>query len=392
MAELLLERAAENPVNNLDRAYQLLQIVNDPLRPRPAEAHFLAMLRRDLPQSPPSPEYALLIQQALRLRRQAERAALAIDGATYPYSELVAGWIARPIAEADRQRRLGEDLLFAADGASWDKAREYLTTAAGFYQEAQTTAQAIRSSLAVRDQLLSGLPYYSWWLAGRRQSPDREKSDEQLLKSIEELWEQTHRLAALLEPGRGGPDKPEMVDVKSLRELATGLDKKYQALQTQWTESWRESSVIDSPATWRDAHDALEVPVPDAALRLRLLGNARRISRELQLRTAQNEAKAAPVEAKTNRELSQKEGQRHGRMAMAVLGKQWFDQLRGGNRETFQEVTHRLDEFTVEAQWWLSLNKAGEQIGARFQQIPAEIDQQITVSRKTPERAKCLAA
>src|SRR6185369_4433241 len=102
LSDLILERASDDPGNFLDKAYQLLRRVgtlDDPLRPdrlkpRPAELHFLAMLRRDrAPIAKTNMAYFELLQRALRLRRMAERAALALRPNAPAYSEQVFPWI-----------------------------------------------------------------------------------------------------------------------------------------------------------------------------------------------------------------------------------------------------------------------------------------------------------
>ena len=51
--DYLLQRTAEDPANNLEKAYHLVRHLDDPISPRPAEAHFLVMLHRDLPANRP---------------------------------------------------------------------------------------------------------------------------------------------------------------------------------------------------------------------------------------------------------------------------------------------------------------------------------------------------
>ncbi len=55
VATMLYERATADPVTNLAKATSLLQIVEDPLFPNPAEVHFLTMLRLGLPNSQVTP-------------------------------------------------------------------------------------------------------------------------------------------------------------------------------------------------------------------------------------------------------------------------------------------------------------------------------------------------
>ena len=91
LRETLLERAAEAPLINLDRACDLIQLTKDPLHPLPAEAHFLLMLQRDLPgwngDNPPIRQRPDLLKQAIRVRMLAERAAVGKAGIQYHFRE-----------------------------------------------------------------------------------------------------------------------------------------------------------------------------------------------------------------------------------------------------------------------------------------------------------------
>src|SRR5262249_18705720 len=146
------------------------------------------------------------------------------------------------IDAADAKRRIAEDLLFASDTTSWGEARTLLRDdptgnhAAGLYTRAQTTAESLRTCLAVRDKLLTTLPGYGHWL-GRR-NPSR--SDTQLFTDVEQLCAQAHTLAFMMEPGRDEPGKPEIIDFAALAKQAVEMDKQFQALEEQWKESWRE--------------------------------------------------------------------------------------------------------------------------------------------------------
>lgn len=389
MADQIIDRAAENPGQNLDRACQVLQVICDPLRPRPAEVHFLTMVRRDLQKMPPL-ELAGLVSQSLRVRRLAENAALGTGENAQPYSEQIVLWTGPEVIDADQERRQGEDLIFASDKDHWKQGNQHLETAESRYRQVQTQNTSVRTSLAVRDQLLSGMPYYAQWLAQRRlaAASGAQQLDTQLLAEIEDLWQQTQQLTVLLErnppPGAQG-DAP---DYKGMLQQANSLDKRFRALETRWTESWRESTAVDTPATWRDCFDALVVPITDPQLRMRLVSNYRRISRELLIRAGQNESNAQRISVAANRQSSLEHARRQGRMALAVLGQRTFDEMLGGGRENYQEVMHRVDTFAVEEQWWVSLIKAGEQVGYRFVGMPTEIDRQVVQSQKLAERDK----
>src|SRR5262249_53480586 len=137
-------------------------------------------------------------------------------------------------------------------------------------------------------------PAYSQWLA--RRHPDR--ADENLLKTVETLWEASHKLALFLEPGKDEPGKPEIVDFNQLSQGAIKLDKQLAALHEQGKDPGRESMAKTTITAWRDATDALAVP--DPATRLGQLTNIRRISRDLLVRTAGAQPRAETPPTKSD--------------------------------------------------------------------------------------------
>src|SRR5262249_6719236 len=219
VTERLLEQAAADPAQNLPRADRLLHALHDPLSPRPAEAHLLVMLQRDLartdPASPPLLP-AKFLTQALRVRVRAERAALGLtsdDQAApedrYPYCPQVIPWIRGRVEEADRLRRQGEDLLFASDRENWEKGGRLLDQAEKIYRLAQDEAVRVRPAFAARDEVRAALPDSARWLARRSLAEDnpRQREDALLLERIEQLGKDVHALADSLErqaPRAGG--------------------------------------------------------------------------------------------------------------------------------------------------------------------------------------------
>src|SRR5262249_40026923 len=143
LTELLLQRVAEDAASPLDKAVQMLTLLDDPQGPRPAEAHFLLMLERDSPRvsirsNPHDGVYlppADLICLALKVRRRAERACLGLANSTanrsrdLGYAEEVFAWTKARINEADEKRRRAQDLLLSSDKGDWNRSRRLLTEA-----------------------------------------------------------------------------------------------------------------------------------------------------------------------------------------------------------------------------------------------------------------------
>src|SRR5262249_16038279 len=160
-----------------------------------------------------------------------------------PYSEQVYPSIRKNVEEADQQRRLGEDLLFASDNKSWKEAEEYLNRARQLYQSAQKDARDLRAAMQVRDELFVELPYYTQWVANSA----RDDGNEPLIVG---LWENLHELRRLLDDAdlKGGNTEKQVAKIsekteavnKAMRSLRTALKLKSEernpVLQKRWHE------------------------------------------------------------------------------------------------------------------------------------------------------------
>ncbi len=291
ISDLLLQRTAEDPLNHLEPCCQLLRLIDDPLRPKPAEAHFALMLQRDLPKQAWTSEGAELVKLALKTRLLAERTALAAQPGQCGDSQRLHAWIAKTVEEADSQRRPGEDLLFA-DRENWPRAERFLTAAQAGYQRALRIAQQVQEALRMRNETLATLPYYTQWLARRRAQDDGNHASEDLLvKDMESLWRDTHELARRLEHAdpRALGTQPEAAaggQAVSLAEQAQRVWRAFQRTQRCCDRLAQELANSESPSAWRDADDALVVPCGDADVRMKLLANKRRNSRRVFIDTA----------------------------------------------------------------------------------------------------------
>src|SRR5262249_48056448 len=149
---------------------------DDPVRPaRPAEAHFLVMLGRDLAAKPP-PALAEVVAQALALRIEAERVAVALAPTGHAYAERAWPWTRAAVEQADAKRQAGQDLLFASGAADWKKAAALLSEAAKLYAQARADGAVVRAACAARDRVLYELPLHARWLAGSGETTDAMKA------------------------------------------------------------------------------------------------------------------------------------------------------------------------------------------------------------------------
>jgi hypothetical protein len=386
LCDLILRQTADEPSDNLDRAYQLLHTLDDPLGPRPAEAHFLIMLRRGQAKPP-----ADLEKLAFRVGMRAQRAALGLTSPdqtapadAYPYSVQVAPWIRPRVDEGDKLRRLGQDLLYATAKTDWNRARALLEQADRLYKLAQHEAVRVRTAYAVRDQALASLPYYTRWLSRRALPAEvvRPGDDAGLLAQVEQLWTDAHELTALLETAGAKGYDPAAGDGqwRGLADRATTLRRGLGELETRFRQQVSVLDEPDSPAAWRALDDLLAVPGGDVKLRLDVLARKTHISRKFfneALLQAGNPPGVAPERLE---EQARKSAEIQGRLALASLGRRWFDETAGLNQEAYAQLRDRLAAFRAEG--WRSVTTAGEEIGVRWRLLPSGLVKRIEAGLK----------
>jgi hypothetical protein len=384
--DLLMQKAAEDPARDLDAVYNVAQAIarNEPLARRPTEIHFLIMLKEHLRLDRSSRKSVDLVRLAIEVRRIAERTALAVPDVggpeVAPYGDEIPPWIRALVESADEQRRRGEDLLFASSDES-NRARLLLEQARAKYQDAQRRAEEVRQALTVRDQVLEELPDYSRWAARRSlriRGPEDRNDD--LLRAIEELWDEAHALVQLLEDPAADTIRPQ----------AEGVQEKFRDLKVRFAQrceavaAGKASVMID----WAAAGAALDVPALDRSLRARL--------RALQRKSAENEDQPPPAPSSapnalreqefTNRTRVEVYAQAQGRMSLAVLGQRWFDADEAGKLK-FDAALGMLKPSAEEKFRWDALRGVGDATGRRWLALPETIDRRCAEAEANPDRA-----
>lgn len=390
MFNLLLNRALEAPAANLARARDLATALADPVNPAPAEIHYLMMLSGDLPRPRPPND---LLKHALRSVARGEQAAVAAQDGVYAHSEETYPWVRSAVSEADRQRRLGQDLLFASDAASWDRASAALERAREGYKNAAATGQTIRQAAALRDRALADLPYYSRWVANRASgtNPVAQHDNAAIPKAVDELWRDLHALADALESTPPRADNREAVKQRAV--LGDRVRDRFERLATEFAEHCLTLTVANLQVVWRDIDDALIVPTLEPALRMQLLENRQRISRHLLLETGPRVGGIGPL-PKIPLTAIRQTASSQSQMALALLGPSWFDQCMGPEQGHFTQAVQRLKTMTGQEKWWLAADQLGAQVGLCYQQMPAEINRQVQRAQQTdgPTARAALAA
>ncbi len=370
----LIRRAAENPARNLDRAADLAQLLDDPLRAaRPAEAQFLVLLRRDLPVRPIPEELELVLRDALRLRLIAEEAALAVTANGYAYAERIRPWIIGTIAQADAARQRGEDLLFATGKAQWQKARDLLKDAAARYREALGDAAVLREALAACDRGDAELPLHAGWLSALPSDPD-----DALLKRAVALFGDVRRLEKMVQEALA---RREAAKVAEIRQLAQSTKEGLDLLQVR-LDAYARTCESTRSAPLRDGGPVLQVPWLEAGVRERLV---RKLSRLAKQARSEGETPLADSPDQLD-ELARRRAVREGRLALAALGAEWFDQP-GKDRVPYGDVEAFVRRPDLEGAWSKVLRWAGGQIGERFRLYPSHVEALVREARKQQDVA-----
>jgi hypothetical protein len=373
----LLEQATRPGAGrpDLDKAKKLLRLVDHLGGRRPAEAHYLWMLLRDLDPNPKAQPPAAELRQAVEVALLAEQTAAGRtrrEEPSHPYSEVVSAWIKDAVVQADQHRRRGQDLLFGPS-TTWDEAGKQLAAARKGYLQAGKDAEIVRQALDVRDQLLATLPYYAAWLANQRVGDVDEKVQvNDLLARVEDLAD---KLAHLLE----GP--PAGKDLAILKSRSEELRVNFAKIQRAYDETCQRlaKQKVDQLRFLHGIEAVLALPlVEEPSKRMALILESRRLSATFNAKfnpegRAQNlpdeDAQALTAAARA---------QRQGRMAVAITGlaERWLNEPDPG------QLRRLVRNVQDSARWRDEIVEAGVQVHSRYLQMQKLTDEGLDKSVK----------
>jgi hypothetical protein len=354
LARLLVERVIQQP-GELDKAAQRLRLIRSPQTPPTPEAHFLVMLRRDLPGNPPETESAETLPAAVRTRQAAETVSLVPPVVGYSYSEHLQPWLGASWRAIDERRQSAQDRLLSGTPADWKQARADLFAAAEQYRSLHADAALVRRGYATRDRAQAMLPAFGRWII------ERPSVDADLDKDVAHAWDVYHQLDESL-------SRPDAKLNSVVAEQTTELDKTLNQLDgrldrhLQFLRTKRTIDFADARTVWIEVEAALVVPNKDVDRRIDLIARQHRLSRQLLVDGQSLDAPTPPVGSE---KLSKTHAYRVGREVLERLGRRWFDTL-GVRGENYDKVEHRLGIFDVEAKWWETAAVAGREIEHRL--------------------------
>src|SRR5262249_56647820 len=119
----------------------------------------------------------------------------------------------------DRNRQLGQDLLFSADAKDWQEAQSYFEKARSNYAQARADGRKVAAALASRDKMFARIPYYARWLASYRGSHPQTQID-RLFDRAEAGFFAAHGIAEIT--AKSPPPLDQLDKLDKLREEADG--------------------------------------------------------------------------------------------------------------------------------------------------------------------------
>jgi hypothetical protein len=301
-----------------------------------------------------------VIQTAINVRRLAEDAALMV-GTTpgHPYSERFPKGLTDALTKADRDRRRGEDLLFANPAQSAE-AVKLLESARTGYDAIRKATGPVRAACDARDRNFADAPAMAAWAA-----LEAAGLSEMLLSKPENHWRVLHQLADRVEKADPLAATPgELADLQTLADDASRM-------LTESHNIYRGSvvSLLNAPETATQSYrqhgeNALVVPgLLKAEDRVRLVVRVREIGFKL----AQGTEAPTQGKAVSESELARVEG----RYARAILGESVVDRLSDATHAKFADLH---DDKTL-----------GSKLGAIWSKLVAETDRAASDdAAKTP--------
>jgi hypothetical protein len=366
----LVEWVAADPLPRLPAVPDVLPLVTEGMTVRPAELHFLYMLSKHLPAVERKDKIGPLLGEVLKLRLYAEEAILHLRPTGYSYAELF--WPASG-SSADIARGKAEDLCFATDTESWEKAAKAAAEAwAGFRYEQQIFA--VSQEATTWQSYTARLPAMSEWLirGGLWSERNDRFAHDQRLQDALAPWQRSLSVF----------DSPEF------KQWATQLAKQLRDLDTELTRQTMADLLAVRPEIeanqtpragairwWHAADAVLTAPIPDGvtpAQRREFLREYRRVSRQLQV-TGQTRPEVLPeVSSDTTRERAFEAARRRGVLILGSM-REWdvnaIARIRPG--EGYEQLLFRVNRFPFQADGRQSLAEAGSRIGDLIAAVPS---------------------
>ena len=271
-----LQVAATSPNPDARRIERILRLLEVPGRLRPTEVQSALIFIRDRAETP---FLNSALQYLIRGNLMAEQCACGQNPAasTEPLRACERGavFVSRRIAEADKIRLTGQDMLLSGDPQIVQKGIGELRRAEQTYIEAAAKASAITRWMNQKNRMEANLPFYTTWVSriGARRSMLGPYSVRELEDSVSAAWDQVHQAAFKLEEAvskltKGGDFESDL----AAAERATGEAlARYQKVQAALLDRCNSLAATEVAGENELADQVLEVPDIETSLRMRIL-------------------------------------------------------------------------------------------------------------------------
>jgi hypothetical protein len=405
----LIEWVAVDPVGRLQIARELIPLVGDGFAIRPAELNFLAMLAQHLPPPDKKDRIGPLLTHVLRNRLNAEQGAALLEQdniaraappdpnapvpiASYPFAEFLYPWVETDLAQTDSRRREVEDLCFATDEASWNRALGMLDSADAHHTLTFSQVWRLRDLHAAWHREAHQLPALGEWHVRRPGERGKWGARDGGFFLRQMAWYFAHDAGAVSQatPARGFDWLSQRFENRDNAALLSGIDSDYEEdfaalLKSNPEHDATQTPRADSVRWWNAADAVLTAPPPNAsfdpAQRVALAREFRRVSRQL-LITNETRPEALPeVTPAKAREVAFETASRRAVWLLGRLGGpnliRVLTEVRPG------EDSHKLDERLK----WFAFQADGRQSLAAFGSRCGELFDAVTTLAKKPDGA-----
>lgn len=271
-----LQAAASSPNPDGVRIDRILRLLENPGRLRPIEVQSTLVFIRDKAENPINTS---AMQFLIRGNLLAEQCACGLDprSTTEPFraSERGAVFQAKRIADADRVRLAGQDMLLSGDTKTVQDGIQEIRKSEALYLEAAARASATSRWYNLLNRMQSNLPFYTSWVAkiGSRRSMLGPYSVRELEDAVSAAWDEIHKAAFQLENAvsklfRGGDFESDLAAAGAATGLASAH---YQKVREALLDRCNSLALADVAGESELLEQVLEVPDIAPELRIRLL-------------------------------------------------------------------------------------------------------------------------
>lgn len=325
----------------------------DPLQPDSTLTTAYELLSRDLPTDFNTVSDAKQLARLLNLWGRCDRVTSASSSNFLHLEPQILPWVQSLLQDADTQRRLAFDLIMG-DAESRLRSDDYLARAERLYSQIDDMASVVTSA---ETRLRVGWNQLAW-IAATIESRGRIdvglKETEAMVRKLELAYD----AAAQLDAALGLPRDVKLDDTAKTCNILRSLDAQFdQALQ----------ALSGTLGQWHQ-QDLNSDQLPEVLCAISLPGGTGPERRTAWQKCQQLAAKPLDQDSQNDESLDVAQAASLlGRLALASWTPSDFDRLAPNKPETYVQVRHHLDIFSVELEWRNVLCEIGFQIASRYE-------------------------